>query len=232
MNFSNFLYRFDGLSKMLLFYFSFFDFENFLTAFAKNLMKRPPAFIVEIKSSYKLLLSQKGLRSRNFWQWNEGPLNIFKNLYGNEFCLFSLNEKIIVMCNLMIHMKGVADIFFSENWCSLRRPFRNNGLLTFLPKTLWKNCHFLIQICEIHFIILPSFVISNLLLLKWRPFQYNTKFRGKNCLCWCFHQAFVKKSMEKLLFLIQISKVHVRIYCIASFHDLRLSPTKMTIVSM
>ena len=66
MNFSNFLYRFDGLSKMLLFYFSFFDFENFLTAFAKNLMKRPPAFIVEIKSSYKLLLSQKGLRSRNF----------------------------------------------------------------------------------------------------------------------------------------------------------------------
>ena len=120
----------------------FFIFFNFLTTFAKNLMKRPPAFIVDIKSSYKLLLSQKGLRSRNFWQWNDGPLNIFKNLHGNEFCLFSLNEKIIAMCHLMIHMKCIADIFFSENWCSLKQPLRNNGPLTFLQKTLWKKLSF------------------------------------------------------------------------------------------
>ena len=86
--FENFYYRFDRLSKTLLFYFSFFDFDGFLTAFAKYLMKRPPVFMIDIKSSYKLLLSRKDLRSRNFWQWNDGPLNIFKNLYRNAFSLF------------------------------------------------------------------------------------------------------------------------------------------------
>ena len=103
--FENFLYRFDGPSKMLLFYFSFFDFANFLTAFAKNLMKRPPVFIIDIKSSYKLLLSRKDLRSRNFWQWNDGPLNIFKNLYGNEFSLF-----------LFIKQKNHCNVPFNDTY--------------------------------------------------------------------------------------------------------------------
>ena len=86
--FENFSYRFDPLSNTLLFYFSFFDFDDFLTPFAKNLMKRPPVYMINIKSSYRLLLSHKDLRSRNLWQWNSGPLNIFKNLYGNELSLF------------------------------------------------------------------------------------------------------------------------------------------------
>ena len=38
--------------------------------------------------------------------------------------------------------------------------------------------------------------------------------------------------MKKLLFLIQISKVNIRIYCNASFNDLKLSATKMTAVSI
>ena len=38
--------------------------------------------------------------------------------------------------------------------------------------------------------------------------------------------------MKKLLFLIQISKVNIRIYCNASFDDLKLSATKMTAVSI
>ena len=47
-------------------FFSLFDFDDFLTAFAKNHIKRPPVFVIDIKSSYKLLLSHKYLRSRNF----------------------------------------------------------------------------------------------------------------------------------------------------------------------
>ena len=60
------IYRFDGPSNTLLVYFSFFDFDVVETTFAKNLMKRPPTFMIDIKISYKSLLSHKDLRSRNF----------------------------------------------------------------------------------------------------------------------------------------------------------------------
>ena len=82
-------FRFDGPSKTLVFYFSFFNFEDFQTAFAKNLMKKWHVFITDIKSSYKFLLSHKDLRSRNFSQWNDGPLNFFAKLNGNAFSLFT-----------------------------------------------------------------------------------------------------------------------------------------------
>ena len=121
-----FLYRFDGLSKTLLFYFSFFDFDDFLTAFPKNLIKMPAIFMIDIKSLYELLLCHKDLRSRNFWQWNDG--SFLKICTETCFhCLFSLNEKVIAMCHLMIHIKCVAAICFNENWSSLKRPFWNNG---------------------------------------------------------------------------------------------------------
>ena len=115
--------------KHYFFIFHFIDFDDFLTTFAKNLMKRPPAFMIDIKSLYKLLLSHKDLRSRNIWQWNDGLLNIFKNLYGNMFsCLFSLNEKVVAMCHLMIHIKCAAIICVNENWSALKWPFSNNRL--------------------------------------------------------------------------------------------------------
>ena len=113
------------------FYFSFFDFDNILTAFGKDLMKKPPVFMIDIKSSYKLLLSYKDLRSRNFWQWKDGPLNIFINLYGNAFplhCFFSLNKKVIAKCHLMIQIKCFAFNYFNENSSSLKWLFWNNGL--------------------------------------------------------------------------------------------------------
>ena len=81
-------FRFDESSKTLVFYFSFFNFDDFLTTFAKNLMKKWYVFITDIKSSYKFLLSHKDLKSRNFWQWNGGPLNFFAKLNGNAFSLF------------------------------------------------------------------------------------------------------------------------------------------------
>ena len=73
---------------MLVSYFSFFDFNDILTSFAKNLMEKWHVFITNIKSSYKFLLSHKDLRSRNFWQWNDGPLIFFAKLNGNAFSLF------------------------------------------------------------------------------------------------------------------------------------------------
>ena len=59
-------FRTDGPSKMLVFYFSIFDFDEFLTAFVENIMQKPPVFITEIKSSCKVLLFDKEMRSRNF----------------------------------------------------------------------------------------------------------------------------------------------------------------------
>ena len=38
--------------------------------------------------------------------------------------------------------------------------------------------------------------------------------------------------MEQLLFLMQISRLHLRVYYNANFHDLKLSSTKMTVVSI
>ena len=42
--------------------------------------------------------------------------------------LFSLNQKIIAMCHLMIHIKCISLICFNKNWSSLKRRFWNNGL--------------------------------------------------------------------------------------------------------
>ena len=76
-------------------------------------------------------------------------------------------------------------------------------------------------------------MISNLLILKWWPFQYNTKFGKKavfvNVLT---NKAFAENFMRKLLFLIQISKVDVSICCTAELQVLELSATKMRVVSI
>ena len=59
-------FRIDGPLKTLVFSFSFFDFDNFLTAFAKNFMKKTAVFITDIEISCKFLLFEEDLRSRNF----------------------------------------------------------------------------------------------------------------------------------------------------------------------
>ena len=74
-----------GRRKRSFFIVSFLWFSN---SFAKNLMKKPPIFKTDIKSSHKLLLSCKDLRSINFWQRNEDHLKFLGNLYGNAFLLF------------------------------------------------------------------------------------------------------------------------------------------------
>ena len=56
--------NFSKFQKRDFFIFHFFD--DFLTAFAKKLMKKPPVFMIYFKSSYKILLSYKDLRSKNY----------------------------------------------------------------------------------------------------------------------------------------------------------------------
>ena len=65
-NFENFWFRLYGLRKMLVFYFSFNHFDDFLTTFAKDLMKKPPVLIAKFihKSSFIINL-YKDLRSSN-----------------------------------------------------------------------------------------------------------------------------------------------------------------------
>ena len=72
---------------MLVLYFSFYHFYDFLTAFAKDFMKKQPVFIMNIKSSDKFLVSHINLRSRNLSQWNDSPLKILWNLHGNAYSL-------------------------------------------------------------------------------------------------------------------------------------------------
>ena len=143
----------------------------------------------------------------------------------------------------MIHIKFVAIICFKENRSSFKRLFWNNGpsnmvsqvvFTAFLPKTLWKNCHFLIQIFEIHFKIyyFGKFYDLKPATTYMAVFSIQHKVCKKNRIYWCFNQAFIKNVMKKLLFLLLISEAHFMVYYIANFHDLKLSATKITAVSM
>ena len=89
-------------------------------------------------------------------------------MYGNTFSLFVF-IKWKNHCNVLFNdnIKCVAVICFNEISSSLKRPFWNNRpsnmvshsfrFLTFsclfdiLLKTLWKKCHLLVWIFEIHF---------------------------------------------------------------------------------
>ena len=71
-SFEKFWFRFYEPKKRLIFYFSILHFDDFLTTFAKNLMRKPTIFITNIKITHNFLHFHQDLRSRNFWQWNDG----------------------------------------------------------------------------------------------------------------------------------------------------------------
>ena len=120
-----------GCQKRYFLIFLFFDFDDFLIVFAKNLMKRTPAFLIDIRCSYKLLLTHKDLRSKIFDREARTLEILLKLCTETRFhCLFSLNKKVIAMCYLMIHIKCVAAICFSENWSSLKCLFEITGRQT------------------------------------------------------------------------------------------------------
>ena len=82
----------NGPSKTLLFQFSLFRFSRFPSLIVKNLLKKPPNFIMNFESSYKVALYDKFLQSTNFRKGNDGPLNFFLNLHGNAFWLFVFSK--------------------------------------------------------------------------------------------------------------------------------------------
>ena len=67
----------NGPLKTLLFHFLLFRFPKFQRLIVKNLTTKPPNFIMDLKSSYKVLVYYKLLRSENFRQWNNGPFKLF-----------------------------------------------------------------------------------------------------------------------------------------------------------
>ena len=116
-----FSYRFDGLSKTLLFYFSYFDFEYFLTSFHPFLW-----LISNLCINCYPVTKIWGLE---IFDSETTVLKIFLKICTEArfHCLFSLNKKIIAMCYLMIHIKCFAVICFNEIWSSLKRSFWNKG---------------------------------------------------------------------------------------------------------
>ena len=142
---------------------------------------------------------------------------------------------VILLMKIEALSNGLFEIRGRQTWCLIFLGFLFLVVFTaFLPKTLWKNCIFQYKFLKfiLRSTILPSFTISNLLLLNWRSFQYNPIFGEKIVFIDVFIRLLSKSLRKNCFFLIQISKVHVRIYCIANFHDLKLSVTKMTAVSI
>ena len=119
------------------------------------------------------------------------------------FCKFVWKHVFVVyfqtrMFCLLIHIKYFVCIYFIENKIFAKRLFSNYGpskMVCYFFKFFIFSCfrgtfvnnfmkifHFLMQIFKIQFKIyyLPSFMISNQLLIKQRPFQSNTKFEKKS----------------------------------------------------
>ena len=104
------------------------------------------------------------------------------------------------MCHLMINIKcvpsfvlmkieslwnGLFEITGRQKRCliflGVFRFFTFSCLYGIFQKTLSKKYYFEYKFLKfiLRSTILPSFTIWNLLLLKWQPFQYNTKFGKK-----------------------------------------------------
>ena len=127
----------------------------------------------------------------------------------------------------MMQIQCAGIICFIKNWVSLKKPLSNYGpsnmmyhyfrfftfsfFVALFPKILWENYPILISL------ILLSFTFSNLLVLNWRPFQYNTNFETKAIFINVLTELLLKTLWKNYYFLMQISKVHLRIYCIANF---------------
>ena len=123
-------FRFDGSSKTRLFHFSFVHFYDFLTSFAKNLMKKPPVFITDIKSSHKFYSLANIWDLQTFDKETTAISNFLEICTETHFCcLFSLTGKIIGILCLLIDIKCLVSIYFIENYSFAKRPFPNYGSL-------------------------------------------------------------------------------------------------------
>ena len=71
------------------------------------------------------------------------------------------------------------------------------------------------------------FIIWKLLLLKWRPLQYNGKFEQKACFLEVFIRLLSKNLRTNYPVLTKISKFHASTYCNSGSHNLAFPSSKM-----
>ena len=124
----------------LVFYFSIVHFDDFLTTFAKDFMKKPTIFITNIKSTHNLLHFHKDLRSRNFWQWDDGLFlkNEKTTFFGGWFWQMWKGKKF----ELSKFVKYGQRYFYSERlWHSKLSllKLRAVELAILALKSLWKS---------------------------------------------------------------------------------------------
>ena len=70
---------FKGPENASFLFFIFFLLGRYSRHFCQRSYGKPPVFITNIKSSHNFPHFHKDLRSRNFGQWNSGPLKKWKN---------------------------------------------------------------------------------------------------------------------------------------------------------
>ena len=109
-SFQNFLLRFNGPSRTIVFNYSIYHFDDFLTAFDTEFMKKKQlVFKMNIKSFDKFLVSHKDLRSRNLSQWNDDPLKILQNLHGNMYSL-TIFCKVLIIWDLQCYRSVIFQL--------------------------------------------------------------------------------------------------------------------------
>ena len=157
--------------------------------------------------------------------------------------LFFINERNIATSLLMIHLKCIIVYYANLNWSSINKPYLRTveyAILFFSISCLylktfefWKHFIEKLSFFNINFknlfqdvlcyrILLQNIRISNLVIVKWRPFEYKSKFEKKTYF-------LGPKQIPLRYFLKNCRKKVLKIYksiIIENFKPVPLSPIK------
>ena len=129
-------------------FFIFFLLGRYSRHFCQRSYGKPPVFITNIKSSHNFPHFHKDLRSRNFGQWNSGPLKKMKKLRflaaDFEKCKKGKKLNFSNLSNMARSTLILKDCDIGSYPCSKYRPsnllFRFNNSCNVLGlKFLWKS---------------------------------------------------------------------------------------------
>ena len=205
-NFENFWFRLYGLRKMLVFYFSFNHFDDFLTTFAKDLMKKPPVLITNIKSSFIINL-YKDLRSSNettvfFKKWKNYAFwrLILRNVKRKKFWILwicqiwwdvsflKLRAVELAILEIMYEIMRTFDIRYENGWFfhrSLVKAVRNRQTNETLKTSVLDSPSDQIQkFSKLHF------YYDSKNLAEITQFNVNTEISRQNAFLCNFHKSF------------------------------------------